>query len=223
MNSKENTHLYELLSRSSYDIGQDCGHPIPPEYRLVRCDGRIVRSVPGFELALLNDTGKEVVYYNSVIVINNLDLNLKPATQSLVWRSPKAKHESVTHKLAGNVFSNYILPRYIAIVSDGNQTAGGKFFWERQVSSALDDNKHVYFYKIMHGSLEPIKNEQDFDILKNHIWGDKPANETNLVVISSEPLPLDKSYKLPVHVIQEMEKIDKANVEEPDLISGGPG
>lgn len=206
-----NAKLYQALAAwpNQQNLGSMNVHPMVPGYRLLRLDERVKSPLlPTFEVVMLCDTTQEVVYYNRVLVTNISDLNIKPATQSLVWRSRDYQHDTVLQKIAANVFTNYILNDYNAIVSDGNQTSGGKFFWESQVSAAMYRGNNVYFYKMMTGELERIKDKDDFTLLKDFIWGDADAFEHNLVIISKDDLPLDRSYKMPMDVIEELDKSD---------------
>lgn len=146
--------------------------------------------------------------------MNICDLNVKPASQSLIWRSRDEDHRSVLNDFARDVFFNYILPRYAAIVSDGNQSLGGRFFWESQVEAALSKNKSVYYYKMISAELEPIKDKNDLSILKKHIWCEQKDFANNLVIISDADLPLSNDYKIPVVIVEESDKLDAAKLIE---------
>lgn len=206
-----NAKLYLALAgwENSKDLSSLNIHPMVPGYRLLRIDGRVKSPVlPTFEVVMLCDTTKQLVYYNRVLVTSISDLNIKPATQSLVWRSRQDQHDTVLHKIAANVLNNYILNDYNAIVSDGNQTSGGKFFWESQISTAMARGNNVYFYKMMSAELERINNEGEFTLLKDFIWGDVADLEHNLVIISKDELPLDRNYKIPLDIIEELDRTD---------------
>lgn len=220
-----NMQLYNELSSAARieDLQSSCRNPVTPGYRLVRVDGRSTGENETFELALLCDATKEVAYYNRVIVTSICDLNAKPATQSLVWRNPDIRHKSATRDLASNIFFEYILPRYDAILSDGNQTSGGQFFWETQITSAMQMGHHIYFYKMMSAELEPIKSRDDFDLLKDMIWGDADHYQHNLVLISQDELPLERKYKMPIEIIKELDKEDVANpIVNKNIDNSGP-
>ncbi|MDP2543418.1 hypothetical protein Q8W15_04715 [Photobacterium damselae subsp. piscicida] len=70
----------------------------------------------------------------------------------MVWASPS--NEDLLIGLPRKVF-NHFLERYIIVVSDDEQTADGKRFWERRISNAFADNNHVYY----------IENERPREIL----------------------------------------------------------
>ena len=189
----ENHALYLELSgvEARADISAEVRHSIPPGYHLVRVDGR-VGSEAGkcFEIALLNDLTQAVVYYNKVIITELVDQNCRPATQMLVWRSTDAQHGPVLRDLPSNVFFNYILERYDVILSDQNQTREGHTFWQRHMSLALARNLHVYYYRMLSASLQPIANQQELDDLTDVIWGEADGQEDHLALISRVQLPL---------------------------------
>ena len=121
-----NAKLYETLAgwKDFEDVGSLNVHPMVPGYRLLRINDRVKSpQLPTFEVVMLCDTTKEVVYYNRVLISAISDLNIKPATQNLVWRSSDYMHSTVLQGIATNVFTNYILNNYNAIISDNNQTS----------------------------------------------------------------------------------------------------
>lgn len=207
----KNRQLYLDIVESEFsDISNQLGRNLPPGYRCLRQETppRVGPDLPGFNIALVNDVSKTVIYYNSVVVMNISDLNVKPACQSLIWRSRSERHRPVLHDFARDVFFNYILPRYVAIVSDSNQSLGGRFFWEGQVQAAMAKDKHVYYYKMNQAQIEPIVDESDFEAISKHIWGNDRDYANNLVIISEAELPLTKDYNIPAVVIEKTDKID---------------
>ena len=183
-----NAHL------SAIDIASEVQHPIPPGYRLLRLDGR-EGSSDTFEIALLNDVTRQVVYYNHVALLQMVDLNCRPASQMMVWRSSDQAHEAVLRDLAGRVFFNYILERYDVILSDNSHTGAGQFFWKRQMSAALARGLYVYFYRMMLSQLERIENQAALDELDDSLWGDDDPYEYHLAVISRVELPADTTIE----------------------------
>jgi len=204
-----NRQLYAELSSSAIfeDLQMVCQHPVPG-YRLLRVDGRIKGDNEAFELALLCDATKEVAYYNRVTVTSICDLSEKPAVLSLVWRSPDVTHKSAIRDLVASTFFGYILPRYDAIISDGNQTSGGLFFWETQITSSLERGLYVYFYKQSSAELMPIKSRDDLYLIKEKIWGGSQGYQHNLALISQEKLQLERKYSMPVEMIKELDLED---------------
>ncbi|NNA36942.1 hypothetical protein HBO97_20715 [Pseudomonas lundensis] len=193
MRSVENSHLYDLLTKAerTTDISADAQCILAPGYRLLRVDHRVRPSSDEFEIALINDVVKAVVYYNRVAISNIVDLNCRPATQNLVWRSPDAQHAAVLRDVAQKVFFNYILDRYDVILSDNQQTGEGKFFWQRQMSNALALGLHVYYYQMLTADLEAIKNQEELNNLEDQLWAEDDAQEYHLALISKVALPAE--------------------------------
>ena len=69
-----------------------------------------------------------VVYYNRVMIVGYIDLNARPVTQCLLWRTYDFKHGKVLQGVAGDVFFNYLLDQYQVIMSDNCQTGNGQQF-----------------------------------------------------------------------------------------------
>ncbi|WP_455917388.1 hypothetical protein [Pseudomonas cerasi] len=191
--SADNAHLYNLLTGAerTIDISADAQCILAPGYRLLRVDHRVRPSSDEFEIALINDLERSVVYYNRVVISNIVDLNCRPATQNLVWRSANAQHAAVLRDVAQKVFFNYILDRYDVILSDNQQTGEGKFFWQRQMSNALALGLHVYYYQMLTADLEPINNQEDLNNLEDQLWAEDDAQEYHLALISKVPLPAE--------------------------------
>jgi hypothetical protein len=191
--TEDNARLYQRLSNESRfsDISADAKNPVPPGYRLLRIDPAPGTTIHEFEVALLSDVDRSVVYYNQVSVTGISDLNCRPATQMLVWRSQNAQHQMVLRDVAKNVFFNYILERYDVILSDNNQTAEGKFFWQRQMSLALALGMHVYYYQMLNAALQPIKNQAALNNLEDQLWAEEDNKQYHLALISKIELPAD--------------------------------
>lgn len=189
--TEDNARLYQRLSNETRlsDISAEAKNPVPPGYRLLRIDPAPGTAIHEFEIALLNDVEQTVVYYNRVSVTGISDLNCRPATQMLVWRSQNALHQMVLRDLAKNIFFNYILEHYDVILSDNNQTAEGKFFWQRQMSQALAYNIHVYYYQMMTAELQPIADQAALDNLEDKLWAEEDDKQYHLALISKVALP----------------------------------
>jgi hypothetical protein len=162
--------------------------------------------LPAFEVVLLCDTTQQVVFYSRVVVTRISDLD-KPGALSLSWRSSQHQHDSVLHKVAANVLTNYILNGHIAILSDGNPVSGGKFFWEAQISAALGRGHNAYVYNAGSASIERIKDDEAFIKLKDFVWG-SAAPERNLVILSKDDLPLHQGYTIPMAIIDDLDSTD---------------
>ncbi|QFQ07455.1 hypothetical protein C1N69_01585 [Enterobacter sichuanensis] len=133
VDSHNTTLLNEISLRASVDDELSFG-PFPPGYHFVRAENRIA-GIPNehFELALVNEITKEIVYYNRVIYQKDAFLNYMPVTQILIWRSPKPSHRGVLRDLPGKVFSQYLLEKYNVIITDRHQTRDGMSFWQSRL------------------------------------------------------------------------------------------
>jgi len=193
MRTADNARLYGGLTEAEQisDISADAQCILAPGYRLLRIDHRTRPTSDEFEIALVNDVEKSVVYYNRVVISAIVDLNCRPATQNLVWRSPNAQHSAVLRDVAQKVFFHYILERYDVILSDNQQTHEGKFFWQRQMSNALALNLHVYYYQMLTASLKPIANQDELNDLEDQLWSEDDGQEYHLALISKVALPAE--------------------------------
>ncbi|UVL19639.1 hypothetical protein LOY44_01605 [Pseudomonas sp. B21-044] len=189
----DNTAFYEALTgvQHIHEIAAEAQCLLAPGYRLIRVDHRKRPTSDEFEIALVNDLERSVVYYNRVVISPIVDLKCRPATQNLVWRSQDAQHLSVLSPVAQKVFFNYILEKYDVIVSDGQQTHQGKFFWQRQMSQAIAFGLHVYYYQMMTAKLEPILSQADLNALKDQLWSEDDGQEYHLALISKVELPAE--------------------------------
>ncbi|WP_090900941.1 hypothetical protein [Azotobacter beijerinckii] len=189
---EDNERLYlEIDSQpDKTDISAEVRHALAPGYRLLRIDERETSLVhENFEIALLNYVTRTVVYYNKVIMAGVVDLDCRPATQLLVWRSADQLHSAVLRDLPKDVFFNYILERYDVILSDDARTGEGHFFWRRQLSTALALKLCVYLYKKMGATLLPIPDQAALDELDEEICGEDAQHEHHLAIISKVELP----------------------------------
>lgn len=191
MRTADNAALYTALSGAERvsDISADAQCVLAPGYRLIRIDHRVRPSGDEFEIALINDIDSSVVYYNKVLISLISDLNCRPATQNLVWRSPNARHAAVLRDVAQKVFFNYVLERYDVILSDNQHTGDGKFFWQRQMSNAIALGLHVYYYQMMTAQLEPVPTQEALNDLEDKLWSEDDEQLYHLALISRVKLP----------------------------------
>lgn len=195
---EDNARLYESLTAAEavIDISADAQCIMAPGYRLLRINHRERPSSDRFEIALVNDVLKSVAYYNQVVISNIVDLNCRPATQNLVWRSADSRHSAVLRDVAQKVFFNYILSRYDVILSDNQQTGEGKFFWQRQMSTALALGLHVYYYQMMNATLVDIPDQDALDGLADQLWSESDDQAYHLALISKVSLPAGISFSV---------------------------
>lgn len=188
-----NSALYHELMGIRYveDISSHLTVPVPPGYRILRIDTRYDN---GFEVALVSDATKSVIYYNKVNEMQDVALtkNLedKRVTQVLLWRSSDYAYKSVLRDVPESVFFDYLLKNYLIVVSDSQQTTDGSRFWGSCITRALATNLYVYHYSLMRGHVERIETKQDLDARRALIWGsEEGVHEHELAVISSVELP----------------------------------
>lgn len=193
LNEQErNSALYAQLNEAPtpLNLAAEVAHPLPPGYRLLRIDGRLQPlDSDTFEIALLCDTEQSVVYYNRVILQRYVDLNCRPATQNLVWRTSRYAHGAVLRDLASRVFFDYILAHYDVIMSDTHQTTEGHSFWQRKLSEALARQLHVYHYKFYTCELMSIPDEAALEKSCQEMWGETNDHSSYLAIISRHALP----------------------------------
>lgn len=187
--STHNRQLYSELVGHTHvqDIAAEVGKPIPPGYRLIMVTTR--KGTDKFEIALVNDYLEEVAYYNQVIIVPYTDLNCRPATQQLVWRSTNFAHSPALAGLPASVFFNFILKRYDVILSDNVQTGEGRHFWQRSMSEALARNLCVYHCQLMSTELTRIRDQEHLTAITDRLWGQTEEYRESLAIISCAPLP----------------------------------
>ncbi|WP_313416974.1 hypothetical protein [Pseudomonas oryzihabitans] len=184
--------LYAMLNAAPHpiDLAPQIKHEVPDGYRLVRIDNRLEPLAhERFEVALLCDATQRVAYYNQVIVTGYQDINHRPATQVLVWRSTAFQHEAVLSQLARTVFFDYLLENYDVLVSDNQQTHEGQRFWLTQMSRALGLQLFVYHYHLLSTELVQLRQEADIQALRAVAWGGEQDHAHHLVIISKLELP----------------------------------
>ncbi|MBC8952510.1 hypothetical protein [Xenorhabdus sp. PB62.4] len=188
--SKRNLDLYDALNPLASEIVKDVDELIlPPGYRLVRVDNRLDLGKINFELALLCDITHEVVYYNKVMVTNDVELNCRPVSQVLIWRTKKPQHNAALTGLASKIFFHYLIKSYDVVVSDVNQTTEGMSFWQARMYEALQYRLYVYGYDVMSGEVRQISNEDDVGYYQSWLWGHAEHYMNRLAIISKITLP----------------------------------
>ncbi|MDX7991929.1 hypothetical protein FE394_06015 [Xenorhabdus sp. Reich] len=188
--SVRNQALYNILNLSAHEIVKDVDELIlSPGYRLVRVDSRLNLNRTHFELALLCDITDEVVYYNKVIVTNDVELNCRPVSQVLIWRTRKPQHKSALTDLASKIFFHYLIKSYDVVASDINQTTEGMSFWQARMYEALHYGLYVYGYDVMSADMIQISNENDVGNYQSWLWGSSEHYMNRLAIISKIRLP----------------------------------
>ncbi|MNP65799.1 hypothetical protein D3C76_1614260 [compost metagenome] len=91
------------------------------------------------------------------------------------------------------------------ILSDGNQSAGGPFTWQSQISAAISTGTHTYLYTDEH--IHEIADSAAFNELIERTWLTTPFRST-VVLLSSSELPLSANYHIPAGFIQHLDNLD---------------
>ncbi|VFS47799.1 Uncharacterised protein [Budvicia aquatica] len=110
----------------------------------------------------------------------------------MVWRSLRGIYDDAVRGLA-KAFFVYFLDQYQIVISDSEQTAAGRRFWELRITWALETpDYHVY---VSDGSQEErpltrIHTMSDFfDVWSDFCYGhDSDCHSHRLLVISTENL-----------------------------------
>jgi hypothetical protein len=122
------------------------------------------------------------IAYAVDIEITKEKINQQSCTQVLVWRR---SGDQVVRGFAAEMFKHF-LQKYIVMITDEQQTAAGKKFWEDQIVYALKDGYCVYFYdrKGING-LQRIKTEEDFfETFEPLGWGNDLLHQNKWFLIS---------------------------------------
>lgn len=150
------------------------GMVIPTGCQLVReeVEGK------GFNLALILESEKAVLYYCSVVYVEDvaLELNgvtLKGVTQSLVWRNRmKPAYKKATQDFVAEVFNKYLIEQYTVIVSDVYHSYGGMFMWQEQLAIAIErEDRDVYLYDQLSTTMELI-DRKSFNSFLDKLWSE---------------------------------------------------
>jgi hypothetical protein len=182
MQIRMNHDLYhKLMDSLPVSILTKLGLSILEGFDLIRVDGREADNT--FEIALISKTEEKVIYYNKVIIVSDVFLNSRPATQILLWRTVDPKYKGLTAGLAEKIFFEYIIETYDIIMSDNIQTEQGMFFWQTRLLQAIDKGLFTYLYDYINGNLFRL-NRQTLEEKNEEIWGEEEDYQYQLAVIS---------------------------------------
>lgn len=191
---EKNREKYHALMSANLEVLSVNGVTLSAGYQLLRVDSQ--QKPNHFQIALVSNSRQEVVYYNDIAINPDVSLNAKPATQVLVWRSSSPRHRTELYDIATAIFTQYLLQNYSVIVTDNHQTRDGYSFWQRRISDAIEGNFFVYAYNVMTTTLNLVPDLDAFEDLQDITWSEKDEAQFQLMIISSEELPLDKSIDL---------------------------
>lgn len=166
------------------DIAGRAEKALPMGFRLVRYD----ESPTSFNMALLADTAEQIVYYIKCHILSDVNLDAKPVTQVLLWRTSDVTYQSITSGLPELVFRKVLLKDYNIIASDSYHTTEGRGFWVRQLGYALQYGEYVYRYDRVGCELTPITDHALIRDNRADLWGDDEAYTHILAIISKTEL-----------------------------------
>jgi len=176
MQIRHNHVLYHnIIGSLPVSILTKLGLSILEGFDLIRVDGREADNT--FEIALISKTEEKV------IIVNDVFLNSRPATQILLWRTVDPKYKGLTAGLAEKIFFEYIIETYDIIMSDNIQTEQGMFFWQTRLLQAIDKGLFTYYYDYHNGNLFRL-NRQTLEEKNEEIWGEEETHQYQLAVIS---------------------------------------
>lgn len=148
---------------------------VPQGFRLVS-----VKSEKSIRLIDIRDRVEPRIVYAVDIILTGEIINNRFCTQVMVWASPT--NEDMLIGLPRKVF-NHFLAKYIIVVSDDEQTADGKRFWERRISNAFVDGNHVYYIDNEH-SREIQSVDEFFESFESIGWGKTESHKERVFAIS---------------------------------------
>ncbi|MEW2741545.1 hypothetical protein ABZ131_20505 [Providencia rettgeri] len=153
---------------------------------------RLVKSLRNNQYRLIAEGDEpETVYLVELRFRNDVVYGKQTCTQIKVWRTISSIHNAAVRELPRTFFSN-LLKEYSIVVSDEEQTADGKRFWETMIDWSLNTG---YFVYISDGTqedrpLSPVHSMSDFyNKWEKFCWGeDRDVHTHRLTVITKGAL-----------------------------------
>lgn len=164
----------ELLASYPTELGEYAG------LKLYRRKGQIFAIDPTQD--------NELVYWVKTDVRKINMIGTTAICQRALWRNT---NNSRSNGLPEHIFFSIWLKEQNAIVTDGQQTTGGKNFWFRRVKDAFGLGLNVYYVReLAPKTVKKIHDINEFQKLANGdtIWGTKPEYQQRLVVITPKTL-----------------------------------
>ncbi|MBA5202188.1 hypothetical protein H2Y57_00530 [Pectobacterium aroidearum] len=178
-------HTTDFLQKGVGDFSLP-GYTTPHGYRLLKS-----RSDEHYRL--VTDTEiPETVYAVRLEFMDCIIPDRKSCTQIMVWRTVQPQYRSAVNGLPQRFFQ-YFLENYSIVISDSEQTADGRRFWEGMIAWAIQTSGyHVY---VSDGTEEdrPLTFMTSWDDFyttwADFCWGDdRDCHLHRLLVISKEKL-----------------------------------
>ena len=138
------------------------------------------------ELALLDDSKEKTLYY--VQFKEKPFLGRKAITQIKLWSDPVSSYTDSVFKdgmkITAYAFFKILLPKADLILSDTQQTQAGRRFWEKRVKDALTHSLFVYVIDRNLKTKSQITSMEEFDNIKDDLWGDSDSFLAKRIAIS---------------------------------------
>lgn len=134
---------------------------------------------------------KQTVLFSNIIEeielpIDHIGHSGKPVAQFSIWRDLLTNAGEDTRGLVQSVFFRYLLPRYNAVISDGEQTRDGSSMWKRLISMAMDTNVfNVHTVDTKTLEFNRLSTVRDLVSATKWLWGHDPIFETRKITIST--------------------------------------
>ncbi|MDD2122547.1 MULTISPECIES: hypothetical protein [Pseudomonas] len=169
----ENAAMYAALTRSEEmsNIGGETGYCAEPGYRLIRVDHRLdPTSDNEFEIALVDDAQLCVAYYMRITLSHIPQLSFRLVARHDLWRSAGSRHALVLRDISRKVLFSYVIRDYDLLLTEEKYTRGGKFYWFKQVSLAIELGLSVHAYDPSTQTLRAIPTQRMLRTVQDHAW-----------------------------------------------------
>ncbi|MDH0572768.1 MULTISPECIES: hypothetical protein [Pseudomonas] len=165
----DNAAMYAALMAAgcTHEICEQFGSTVPG-YRLIRVDDRL-KAVAGndFEIALVDDSSKSIAYYAKVTSVDFPCIGDRTVVRHQIWRSADIRHTQALLDISQGVLFSYLVKHYDILLDEAGITGGGRFYWSRQISRAIDDGLDVYLYEPATRALRPIPTQSVLNGIEN--------------------------------------------------------
>ncbi|HDS1816156.1 TPA: hypothetical protein QEM96_000778 [Pseudomonas putida] len=186
----DNAALYTALTGADgmRVIGEQLEYSAETGYRLIRVD-RHLNSIDGdeFEIALIDDAQSSVAYYIKV----TLALSPQPTNRNTayyrVWRSASHRHSLALRDISQKVLFGYIAQHYDIFLTEGDVSGGGRFYWHRQISRAIEGGFYVSIYDQTAQAFRPVLTQRALSDIQDQTWS-TADHEPLIALVSTVPL-----------------------------------
>lgn len=168
-----NTALYAALvaADGARHIENDTRYSAESRYRLIRVDHRLNTVCDSdFEVALIDDEELSVAYYVKATLQHIQSLSSRRVVGIQIWRSANVRHSLALREISQKVLFGYIIKDYDIILAEDAVADGGKFYWHRQVSRAVEGGLNVCAYDPVTQELRPISSQRALNDFQDEAW-----------------------------------------------------